>query len=74
MLLFITFLSREPGSRDGIDWMPFSTLGSGPRGDAFVLENVLLFVPFGVLTARGLRENEAGLEYIMYGMCSQSVH
>lgn len=49
MLLFITFLSREPGSRDGIDWMPFSTLGSGPRGDAFVLENVLLFVPFGVL-------------------------
>lgn len=49
MLLFITFLSREPGSRDGIDWIPFGTLGSGPRGDAFVLENVLLFLPFGVL-------------------------
>ena len=26
------------------------------------------------IAARGLRENEAGLEYIMYGMCSQSVH
>ena len=49
MLLFITFLSREPGSRGGIDWILLSTLGSGPRGDAFVLENVLLFIPFGVL-------------------------
>lgn len=49
MLLGITFLSREPGSRGGFDWMPLSTLGHGSRGDAFVLENILLFIPLGIL-------------------------
>lgn len=49
MLLCITFLSREPGSRGGFDWMPLSTLGHGSRGDAFVLENILLFIPLGFL-------------------------
>ena len=45
----ITLLSREPGSREGIDFALFSTLGVWDRADAFVVENVLLFIPIGVL-------------------------
>lgn len=46
---YITLLSREPGSREGIDFALFSTLGVWGRADAFVVENVLLFIPIGVL-------------------------
>lgn len=49
IILFITFLSRESGSRDSLDFLPFAAMGHGPRGDAYVLENVLLFIPPGIL-------------------------
>ena len=45
----ITFFSREPGSRRGIDWLLFSTWGTNAKNHAFVLENILLFIPLGVL-------------------------
>lgn len=48
--MFITvFLSREPGSRQGIDMKLFGTWGETPQAHAFVIENILLFVPFGIL-------------------------
>lgn len=47
IILCITFLSRESGSRDGIDLDLFSTWGNNPRNHAYVIENVLLFIPFG---------------------------
>lgn len=47
IILCITFLSRENGSRDGIDLELFSTWGNNPRNHAYVVENVLLFIPFG---------------------------
>lgn len=43
------FLSREPGSRQGIDMTLFGTWGITPQAHAFVIENILLFVPFGIL-------------------------
>ncbi len=49
ILLSITFLSRESGSRDGIDLELFSTWGINVRNNAFVVENVLLFIPFGLV-------------------------
>lgn len=49
IILFITFFSRESGSRDSLDLLPFATMGHGPKGDAYVLENVLLFIPLGIL-------------------------
>lgn len=49
VILFVTFFSREAGSRDGLDLLPFATVGNGPQGDAYVLENVLLFIPLGIL-------------------------
>ena len=49
LMLVITFLSREGGDSKGIDLELFSTWGINDRNNAFVIENVLLFVPYGFL-------------------------
>ena len=49
VLLIITFLSRESGNKAGADFKLFSTWGINKRNNAFVIENVLLFLPFGFL-------------------------
>lgn len=51
ILLFITVLSREGGSSKGIDFKFFSTWGINTRNNAYVIENILLFIPFGILCA-----------------------
>lgn len=49
VLIVITFLSRESGSRsDVLDLKLFSTWGINDRNNAFVIENVLLFIPYGL--------------------------
>lgn len=48
MLFIITILEREPGSRTRTSLTLFETLGS-PRANAYVIENILLFIPFGFL-------------------------
>mgnify|MGYP004485046013 CR=1 FL=1 len=47
IILVITFFSREDGSRIGMDLELFSTWGINTRNNAFVVENVLLFIPYG---------------------------
>lgn len=47
VLLTITFLSRESGTKTGPDFKLFSTWGINKRNNAFVVENVLLFIPYG---------------------------
>ena len=47
LILVITLLSREDGSHLGLDLTIGSTWGINARNNAYVLENVLLFVPFG---------------------------
>lgn len=50
ILLVITFLSRESGSRIGkADFELFSTWGINDRNNAYVVENVLLFLPWGFI-------------------------
>lgn len=49
IMLCITFLSRESGSSNGIDMQLFSTWGINTRNKALVIENVLLFIPYGFL-------------------------
>lgn len=50
ILLVITFLSRESGSMPGaMDLKLFSTWGINARNNAYVVENVLLFIPYGFL-------------------------
>jgi len=55
LMLVITFLSREGGNSKGIDLQLFSTWGINKRNNAFVVENVLLFIPFGFLTGQAFR-------------------
>lgn len=47
ILLYITYFSREPGSRSGIDMELFGTWGQWAQSKAYFLENILLFIPFG---------------------------
>ncbi len=48
LILFLTLLSRESGSRQiRIDLELFSSIGINARNDAYAVENVLLFIPFG---------------------------
>lgn len=54
------FLSREPGSRQGIDMTLFGTWGVTPQEHAFVIENILLFVPFGILYPLAVSAGNAG--------------
>lgn len=50
IMLVITFLSRESGSMPGkVDLELLSTWGINTRNNAFVIENVLLFIPYGFL-------------------------
>lgn len=48
MLVQITLLEREAGSRTKVSLKLFETFG-GPMANAFVIENILLFMPYGFL-------------------------
>lgn len=50
ILIIITFLSRESGSTNGVDLELFATWGINTRNNAYVIENILLFVPYGVFS------------------------
>lgn len=49
VVLILTLFSREAGSRTSIDLMPFSTWGGSARDHLYFLENIVLFIPFGML-------------------------
>ncbi len=51
VLLVITYFSRESGARSGLDLELFSTWGINKRNNAYVVENVLLFIPYGFVLA-----------------------
>lgn len=45
----LAFFSREPGSRTGVDLLPLGTLNSSLLSQAYFFENILMFIPFGIL-------------------------
>lgn len=51
VLMFITFWSRQDGSSEGVNLELFSTWGINLRNNAYVIENILLFIPYGFLVA-----------------------
>lgn len=56
IMMSITYFSRESGSIEGgMDFELFSTWGINSRNNAFVLENVLLFIPYGFLLGWSFR-------------------
>lgn len=58
VMLVITFLSRESGNHRGLDLELFSTWGINDRNNAFVIENILLFVPYGIFCPLAFRNAE----------------
>ncbi len=52
VLLEMALFSREPGSRDGIDLQLFGTWGMTAVAHAYFIENIIMFVPFGLLVPR----------------------
>ena len=50
ILLQTAFFSREPGSRKGIDLTLFETWGNTAIAHAYVIENIIMFIPFGILS------------------------
>lgn len=50
ILVVITFLSRESGSINGVDLKLFSTWGINDRNNAYIIENILLFIPYGFVS------------------------
>lgn len=60
VIVVITFLSREGGSTKGIDLRIGSSLGINARNDAYAVENILLFLPYGFLWGL-MRRRKKGL-------------
>lgn len=69
IVVCITFLSREDGSRKGIvDLELFSTWGINDRNNAFVIENILLFIPYGFVCAWALKHARKLWSCTLYGL------
>jgi len=70
IILCITFLSRESGSGNGtgIDMEFFSTWGINDRNNAYVVENILLFVPYGILFPWAFKDARNFLSSLMSGV------
>lgn len=48
-ILNYSFFSREPGSRTDVDLELFSTWGNTWQAHAYFIENIIMFLPLGVL-------------------------
>ncbi len=68
IIFVITFFSRESGSRSAqIDFSLFSTWGINARNNAFVIENILLFIPYGFVCAWALKSARTLISCTVYG-------
>ena len=56
ILIQTAFLSREPGSRKGIDLNLFETWGQNAVSHAYFIENIIMLIPFGVLAPIVLKQ------------------
>ena len=48
IVIGITLLSREPGTKRIVKWILFSTFGANNYAMKYVIENILLFIPLGI--------------------------
>lgn len=70
VLCNIVYFSREPGSRIGVDMRLFSTWGTTSQDHAYVIENVILFIPFGFLFPACLPKKLSILTIFAGTLCS----
>ena len=67
VLFNLTLFSREPGSRAGLDLKPFGSLNASAVSQAFFIENIMLFVPLGVLLPMVISVMRSGWKCILTG-------
>lgn len=67
LMLMITFLSRENGDSVGIDLEIGSTLRINTRNNAYVVENILLFIPYGFCLGWYLNKGGFFFRSLLYG-------
>ena len=56
VLIQTAFLSRESGSRKGIDFSLFETWWQTPVAHAYFIENIIMLIPFGFLAPIVLKQ------------------
>lgn len=67
LVFMITFLSRESGDSTGVDLELGASLRINARNNALVLENVLLFIPYGFCYCWWIKGKSIFLTSIMVG-------
>lgn len=72
MLIQITLLTRESGSRTTMNLHLFGTVGDS-RANAYVVENLFLFIPYGVLLPLIWKRARQGLVCILAGATTSVV-
>ena len=70
IMLSITFLSRESGTVNGIDMQLFSTWKINDRNKALLIENILLFIPYGFTSAWAMKRARRLLPCTLLGAAS----
>jgi hypothetical protein len=68
VLLYLVIFSREPGSRDGVDLGIFDTWGDSMISHAYFIENILMFLPFGILFPFAFSKLQKGSACIAAGI------
>ena len=70
----VVFLCREPGSRKTISLVLFETWGHTFHMHAMFVENIIMFIPFGILLPILFREFRNGWLCVLTGfICSCSI-
>ncbi len=68
IVMAITFFSREGGGTTGkIDLQIGSSLGINSRNNAYIAENVLLFIPFGFLLGIVWKKERGFIDHLCMG-------
>jgi glycopeptide antibiotics resistance protein len=66
LIFYIVFWCREPGSRIQANLTIGGTWSGDPQGRAYVIENVLLFIPVGMLISAWFRHFRT-LKAVLFG-------
>lgn len=67
VVIVITFLSREAGTGGKLDLQIGSSLGINVRNNAYVVENILLFLPYGFLLGVVWKKGRGFLNHLSAG-------
>ena len=68
IIVCLTLLSREQGSGGKVDLEIGSTLRINARNDSYVVENILLFIPYGFFMAWRYGTRKRGIRNLMWGL------